>query len=185
MGHLRDNPEVSFEKMAATVAQSIRELLNDDRKLFEVDANERSITHKFAEKLARKFTKWDVDCEYNRVYDKGDPKRIPSPGPSTTGDTEGRTIYPDIIVHLRKQSQNLLVIEVKKSINKTTADATGDLEKIKALLCSVEYKYRFGLFVCFFTGDQFKSVSEFVNAVTGKWYRAKGSELSFIEDFTL
>lgn len=36
-----------------------------DRDLLVMDVNERSISHKLAEHLAREFDEWDVDCEYN------------------------------------------------------------------------------------------------------------------------
>ena len=67
--------------------------------LLEVDANERSLTHKLAEQLQLVFPDWDVDCEYNRIVDG--VKRLPKPEHVETNDTQGRTIFPDIIVHRR------------------------------------------------------------------------------------
>ena len=41
--------------------------LANDKHLLQVEASERSITHKFAEALQQVFRNWHVDCEYNRV----------------------------------------------------------------------------------------------------------------------
>lgn len=89
---------------------------DQDRHLLEVDASERSITHRLAVHLECLFPDWDVDCEYNRV---GPARKTTSPksinlqmaGLSETRRT-GR-IYPDIIVH-RRGSDSLLAVEVKK-----------------------------------------------------------------------
>lgn len=63
-----------------------------------MNANERSMTHKFAEHLQKYFPGWNVDCEYNR--NGVSPKllnlsRIQSiVGPSVaTDDTEAKTVF--------------------------------------------------------------------------------------------
>ncbi len=78
--------------------------LGNDDYLLSVDANERSITHKFAECLQVLVGRsWNVDCEYNR-YGANKPKEIKNIA-SIVGKTTGthivksRTIYPDIIIH--------------------------------------------------------------------------------------
>ena len=48
------------------VARALSELLVNDRDLLSIDANERSITFRFAMYLQRHFPDWTVDCEYNR-----------------------------------------------------------------------------------------------------------------------
>jgi len=114
-------------------------LLKHDRALLELDANERSITHKLAEHLQREFPGWHVDCEYNH---KGETPKLLSGVKEnvSTDDTCGRTVFPDIIVHHRGTDENLLVIEAKKSI---TVDGSEDEEKLKAYEGGHEYRFAF------------------------------------------
>src|SRR5262249_49353000 len=121
--------------------KAIMGFLTTEGDLLEVDINERTLTHKLAEHLARRFRKWHVDCEYNRNEDEG--KRLPFCDEVSTGDTEGRTIYPDIIVHKRRTTENLIVVEVKKTTNK---EVKNDIWKLEGLTKSGGgYAYRCGL----------------------------------------
>lgn len=139
-----------YIKDAVNVA--IAELLKNDRKLLELDVNERSITHKFAEYLKTEFPDWDVDCEYNR--DGHDTKKVCIASKQVSSDdSEGTTVYPDIIVHKRGMGNNLLVIEAKKDTNCSDADKF-DKEKLGAY--KRELKYKFALFTKFFTGKNQK-----------------------------
>ena len=58
-------------------------------------------------------------------------------------DTAAKTVYPDIIVHIRGSSKNYLVIELKKSNNST--DRQIDLHKLGCY--KRELKYEFALFL--------------------------------------
>ena len=137
----------TLEEVFQKVVTAITNLYRFDRELLEVDANERSITHKLAEHLQKEFPEWHVDCEYNRrgVDTKklleiiSYPIEINSPV-----DTEARTVFPDIIVHKRTTPLNLLVIEVKKDNNN---DSTIDIQKLEAFGQDPNYCYRFGLFI--------------------------------------
>lgn len=62
------------EKMVRNrVTRALERLIDLDGHLLEIDANERSITHKLAEYLQQEFPKYNVDCEYNRrVYNTKD-----------------------------------------------------------------------------------------------------------------
>lgn len=133
------------DTVAEAVSAAVVELFYRDAYLFRVDANERSITHHLAAYLAPRFPDWHVDCEYNR--DGFDPKMVPLHG--DTGDpdtTDGSRIYPDIIIHRRGKSENLLVIEAKKSTSRRSDEA--DQRKLRALRGSLGYQYslflRFG-----------------------------------------
>ena len=128
------------EAIVKTALAAAASFLDRERDLLVVDANERSLTHKLAEHLQAAFSDWNVDCEYNRLGNK--VKRLPHPRPSTTDDTEGRTIFPDIIVHRRQMNENLLAVEVKKTTNKLPGDE-GKLCGLTAL--DGEYAYRLGL----------------------------------------
>lgn len=124
-------------------AKALIAFQNNEKQLFEVDANERSLTHKLAEILQRHFPKWDVDCEYNRL-DAG-IKVLPTPERTSSDDTDGISIFPDIIVHKRRDRNNLLVVEVKKATNRRTET---DEQKLKGLTQSNgSYGYELGLHV--------------------------------------
>jgi hypothetical protein len=59
---------------------------------------------------------WQVDCEYNR--DGVDPKRLQHLDlHPDSEDTEAKTVYPDVIAHIRGTKRNYLVIELKKTTN--------------------------------------------------------------------
>ena len=136
------------EEPGACVLKAITRLLMEDSELLRVDANERSITHCFATHLKAEFPYLHVDCEYNR--DGIDPKRIRgfSAG-NSSDDTNAITVYPDIIAHLRGTNMNYLVIEVKKSTNRT--DRSIDLKKLQKYKTDLNYQY--ALFIEFTTGD--------------------------------
>jgi hypothetical protein len=116
-------------------------LLKHDQVLLVLDANERSITHKLAEHLQAKFLDWNVDCEYNR--DGALPKRLVGTKETTsTDDTDGRTVFPDVIVHHRGTSDNLLVIEAKKS---STVGVGDDVKKLQAYKAEHGYQFAFSI----------------------------------------
>lgn len=120
-------------------------LLRDDIDLLRDDANERSISHRLAVYMDSSFPGWHVDCEYNR--DGVDPKRIEV----GSGDDreQGSRVLPDIIVHRRRTSENLLVVEIKKSSNRQ--GSSRDKQKLRSY-CQ-ELGYRHGVFVEFAVGD--------------------------------
>ncbi len=122
---------VPREKIIACVERAIDRLLVNDAELLDIEANERSISHRLAVHLEREFEGWDVDCEYNRnmehpkmlVYLKGEgfaPEAPPQEDMEGTQaekiyrDIQAKTVYPDIIVHRRLTEENLVVIEMKK-----------------------------------------------------------------------
>ena len=131
------------------VAAAVVNLYRLDYNLLDVDANERSIAHKFAEHFQKEFPDWHVDCEYNRLgkdkkklFEKFSPDfRRES---SVPDDTEGSTVFPDIIVHKRKMPNNLLVMEIKKG---NGADSQMDIQKLREFGRSKEYRYRYGMFL--------------------------------------
>ena len=152
--------------IVARLNEALRELYTHDRHLLEVDANERAITHRLAVYLEKLFPDWDVDCEYNRIGFDDSSKRLKDVRGVLRGemarqrtarrsggakkqrliaDTEGRTVYPDIVVHIRGQKHNLLAIELKKSSNRI--DDQVDKAKLGLYLNSDELGYRFGCFV--------------------------------------
>lgn len=131
------------------VADALSELLVNDHHLLSIDANERSITFRFAMYLQQRFPDWTVDCEYNR--DGTDPKRLghlelyPD-----SEDDEAKTVFPDVIVHQRGTRRNHLVLEFKKSTSRV--DRQIDLRKLRGYKQQLGYEH--ALFVDVGTQDQ-------------------------------
>lgn len=121
------------------VRQALAQLLQHDQYLFEIDVNERTLTHRLAMYLQPAFAEWHVDCEYNR--DEHRPKELWLPGGEDPDgyDTNAQTVYPDIIVHKRGTNENLLVIEVKKTSSHVTEEK--DFLKLKEYRSQLDYPY--------------------------------------------
>jgi hypothetical protein len=140
--------------VAEHVRAAVSRLLNEDAYLLEADVNERSISHRLALYLEEEFLDWDVDCEYNR--DGHEPKRLHvNPESIPSDDTQGTTVYPDIIVHERGKRSNLLAIEIKKS-NGGGGDV--DFRKLRGLRNELGYQY--ALFLRFQVGASGASLNE-------------------------
>ena len=128
------------------VRRACKSLVQRDRLLLKLDVNERSITHKLAEYLRVEFPRWHVDCEYNRIGSEPiEPKRLQlAVNQISSDDDQGKTVYPDVIVHRRSNTQrNLLVIEVKKSTNPEPRNH--DKRKLKAYTSQLGYRYAVSL----------------------------------------
>jgi hypothetical protein len=127
------------------------EFLKADRDLLVINANERSMTHKFAEHLQREFPDWKVDCEYNRNGDVPKQLHWMLDGAVAANDEDGHTVFPDIIIHRRGKRDNLLVIEAKKSSNRSG----NDREKLEAFIRDDRYEYSFGVMLQFVNEEPF------------------------------
>jgi hypothetical protein len=131
------------------VAMALSELLVKDHRLLDINANERSITFRFAMYLQPQFPDWTVDCEFNR--DGIEPKRLghlelyPD-----SEDEEAKTVFPDVIVHLRGTKKNYLVLEFKKSTSRL--DRQIDLRKLRGYKEQLGYTH--ALFVEVGAGGQ-------------------------------
>lgn len=146
-----------FIELKGKILSSIGKLMDNDSFLLEINANERSITHKLAEYLQEEFEDWNVDCEYNRMINGklNDPKRMKFPVKNVqTDDTEGKTVFPDIIIHERNRRNNLLVIEVKK-IFKSKINTEFDELKLKTFT-GTQFEYSFGLHIIFYVKSFYK-----------------------------
>ncbi len=132
-------------------------LLKHDRYLLDVKINERSLTHQLAVYLEQEFPEYNVDCEYNR--DGHDSKKLLSfkiKKNITPDDTEGTTVYPDIIIHHRGTKDNFVVIEAKKTLNQN--QDKNDKQKLKAYKQELNYLHAF--FIRFPVGDELNNYSE-------------------------
>lgn len=132
------------------IAQALEALLRFDAHLLRVDANERSLTHRVGMYLQEAFRAWDVDCEYNRKG--GDPKRLELDDVRTNvTDTDGKTVYPDVIVHHRDTDDNHLVLEFKKTSSQVRDEI--DFRKLHAFKHDPRLRYAFAIFIELRVGD--------------------------------
>lgn len=132
---------------------AFNELLERDHYLLIRDANERSITFRFAMYLQSQLPGWDIDCEFNR--DGFIPKQLRYiPLKPESDDEEAKTVFPDVIAHKRGTPDNLLVIEFKKSTSQV--DFAIDIAKLKGY--KQQLGYRYALFVLVGTGGQARIV---------------------------
>jgi len=136
------------------VLDALTALLAQDAYLLRVDANERSVVHRFALHLQAQLPKLHVDCEYNR--DGVDPKRIQHLylNPDSE-DTEAKTVFPDVIAHSRDSKDNYLVIELKKTTNTVSREV--DFAKLRGYKGNL--KYHFALFIELAAGEGKAGVS--------------------------
>lgn len=121
------------------ITNAINDLLVNDPYLLEKNLNERSITHKLAEHLKKDLHGWDVDCEYNRNAEQVKKIKHLRRTDVSNFDDQGRTVYPDIIIHKRGTDTNWIVLEVKKS-NNSSPDSE-DIEKIEGYIEELGYCY--------------------------------------------
>ena len=146
----------SEEEVHARVDQAIRQLLDNDFFLLQIDANERAISHRLGLYLQTLFGEWHVDCEYNRNLDQ--PKRLEQYEEFfdeeqrvwSIAETDPITVFPDIIIHERGTRNNLLIVEMKKTTSKVSSDF--DYKKLNEF--KHQYGYPYALFLRFTTGSE-------------------------------
>lgn len=140
---------LSEKDVRKCIERAYKMLIEKDGYLLEVDANERSITHCLAIHLESVFPGYNVDCEYNR--DGFNSKRLIGYKKKIDfDDTDGVTIFPDIIIHHRGKRDNFIVIEAKKLSN------TDNSDKEKLEIYKKELLYKHAYFVRFPVGEDFK-----------------------------
>jgi hypothetical protein len=135
------------------IIRAYKMLLARDAHLLIVDANERSLTHRLAMYLQAEFPDYNVDCEYNR-NGMDAKKLVEFKKQIASDDTDGVTVYPDIIVHHRGTTDNFIVIEAKK----TTNGNRDDIEKLMAY--KAELHYHNAYFILFPAGEDFRGFRE-------------------------
>lgn len=133
------------ESVQVKIERAFLRLIKEDALLLENDVNERSLTHHLARYLGDELPEWHVDCEYNRSGDL--PKRLVGLiSHRRSDDTEGTTVFPDIIVHRRGTTDNYIVIEAKKRGGRANEEnATRDIEKLGAYKKELAYKHAYFL----------------------------------------
>lgn len=149
------------KKDIETALENALMVLKDrDGAIIKSGVNERTLTHLLATYLANEFKGYDIDCEYNRMWLDGREVAktitIPRGMEEMTDifDTEAKTVFPDVIVHDRKNpDHNLLVIEAKKSSNK---ERQADFDKLNGFMAGLNdggRGYQFSAFVMFDVTD--------------------------------
>lgn len=140
---LEKKEKFNVNEIKKIISEAIDLFLTNDLKLLKIDSHERTISQNFANYLNSKFTRWEIDCEYNRIKDA--IKKLKINGKLVR-------IYPDIIIHHRMTKRNLLVIEIKKSppYSLSDQDVKDDLERLKKMTIVEKYRYQYGLFILFF-----------------------------------
>src|ERR1700761_5785289 len=111
------------------VVTALRDFYAQEDFLFEKDLGERAITHRFAVYLEKQFAGWAVDCNYDRLGER--TLHLPRGSIISTDDHNGKSIYPDIVVHQREIPNNLLAIELRKESNHQSMEH--DHQKLRGL----------------------------------------------------
>lgn len=174
---------MKFDEIKQVITECLDELFDKDFLLLKHDVSERAITHKLAEYIQKRIPELNVDCEYNRNVEEKDSKKInilktkrisivksDFKDFETEDDLLAISTYPDIIVHRRtKNSENMLIIEVKKKNSKVHSDF--DHQKLMAFTDQSEqnpYHYKFGVFILLETGNQEPQEPELTWFIEGK-----------------
>lgn len=130
---------ISKDAVESALLIAVTRVLERDALLLSNETREEAISHRLAVYLEASFPEWHVDTEYNRLGFR--PKRL------SDGKGRVRLVRPDILVHMRNTSLNLLAIEVKKA-----ADPDGrafDIAKLRDLRTDPQYAYRYAVFINF------------------------------------
>jgi len=126
------------------VVAALGEFYARETWLLENDLGERTLTHRLAVHLEKRFEGWDVDCNYDRLGER--TLRLPKGSIVSTDDRLGKSIFPDIVVHRRAIPENLLAIEVRKATNHQPPEH--DQHKLRALTDPhLWFAYRIGVFL--------------------------------------
>jgi integrase len=169
-------PTVNREIVQKCLINALDEFVNSERLLLEQDSHEESISSALIPYLKRHFDFWthNIDHQYDkRILDDEAvkkttrflrnellPKQIPRL--QSKSETIEKEVLPDIIFHDRRSSaNNFLVIEIKKSTNRNTADRAYDITKLEKLT-TFDLRYTFGAFVDIATGSDIGSRQPFV-----------------------
>ena len=139
---------ITFEEVEKRINFALNIFKERDLQLLELCADERAATHQIACYLQKCFTDWHVDCEYNR---RGSEPKTQS----------GKIVRPDIIVHHRGTSENLLCIEAKKE----GGSLDDDRKKLRNFTDPMgEDRYQFGLLLVLSLRPPYKNNCE--------WFRS-------------
>lgn len=165
-----------MKKVLINIKSALDKFISEQFELLIQDAHEGAITGLMIEYLAEAFDDYEfsIDTQYNKkILDNQLIKKeaeflidsLPLKKWPKTWDKDQefvkREILPDIIFHDRSSSNhNFLIIEVKKSTNKSISEREWDLLKLSAMTAG-GLNYEYGLFVDFKTGKDFQDSSPY------------------------
>jgi hypothetical protein len=136
--------QVEMQAELNKVVDALREFYARETHLLEKDFGERTLTHRLAVHLETHFTGWDVDCDYNRLGER--LLRLPKGSIVSTDDGNGKSVFPDIVVHRRAVPENLLAVEVRRADNHQPPDH--DQHKLRGLTDPhLWFAYRIGVYL--------------------------------------
>ena len=157
--------------------------LKDEKEIIRIDINERTLSARLMfhlqilllenESYKETYKPYSVDCEYNRMneYKIKALKRYENFEIDDNSD-KIRKIFPDIILHKRKEEDNLIVIEMKKSTSNNIDCKEKDRERLKIMTNLNDpnnFNYTLGVyFEVDTTGNNNHIIEFFVN---GKEYK--------------
>lgn len=147
----------AYEAIRRSLEDAVREALSKDWDLVALGCHEQAISHRIAVYLEHRFQGFSTDCEYNR--------RDSSVKRYTNELGEVKNMRPDIIVHKRISSINLMAVEIKANNN---PDSPTDPAKLKALASQPGYRYKATAFVRIF--NSLHDVSDGVLRADISWY---------------
>ena len=166
--------------------------LKEEKEIIEINVNERTLSARLMfhlqtilleDKLYReKYKTYSVDCEYNRIneYKIKTLKRYENFEIDDNSD-KIRKIFPDIILHKRKEEDNLIVIEMKKSTSNNKDCKEKDRERLKIMTDLNDpnnFNYTLGVyFEVDTTGNNNHIIEFFVN---GKKYKKTKNRINDI-----
>ncbi|MCE5319271.1 MAG: hypothetical protein LLG04_18145 [Parachlamydia sp.] len=162
------------QEIKERVYRCLKRVKDNEKDIIQNDISERAITHKLAEYLQIEFQRYHVDVEYNRNYEAGqyEPKKAliikegfdaaftkaKRSGEDFSDFINQVTTYPDIVIHKRMtNSENTLIIEIKKSNNRSDWDI--DQKKLEAFTrkkTDEGYGYVLGLHLIFYINECWK-----------------------------
>ncbi|MCO1335000.1 hypothetical protein MO867_11705 [Microbulbifer sp. OS29] len=92
------------------VEKSLYDFIQEQSDALQNNISEQAISHQLATKLTPYFPGWTIDCKYDR--EGNDIKKLMY-AISPKGHIFQREVVPDVIIHRRITTENLLAIEVK------------------------------------------------------------------------
>jgi len=160
-----DDKLPKYDSTRRALRRAVSKVLDRDHDLIALGGHEQAIAHRIAVYLERSFPGFHTDCEYNRNKHKGKNRRPESPN-------DDRRMRPDIIVHRRNTSDNVLAVEMKTNANPATTD---DKDKLKCLKSEKTYLYKGIAFVCI--RNTTEDLEGGILSASIDWYDLRAGEL--------
>jgi hypothetical protein len=152
------------------VVSALSDFYARESQLFEKDLGERTFNHRLAVHVEKQFGGWDVDCDYNRLGER--MLRLPRGTIISTDDGDGKSVFPDIVVHHRAIPENLLAIEVRKATSHQPPEH--DQHKLRGLTDPhLWFAYQIGVLVTLANSSVASSevyVGGAINPALSRWF---------------